>query len=208
MNTATASDKDVDQSSTDALIHSVMVAQKRTKSRDVLPELEPADNSAPKAKSKKRAGKNHTAKRSTQPAGAPLNLKARVLGYRPTRNHIVLAVLALVVVMRPWLIPGVLFVGFWVGLIAWLTVGPDRMTEWAASAWDKLCTRKPELAEKLRRKADRFALRFDAFLDKLPDSWAEKLALPDLSRVVETDEDLDERPDPFDRLKLPEVYRG
>jgi len=203
MSTATSSEEGMDQSSTDVLIHSVMVAQKRTKSRDILPELEPADTDHPKAKSKKHAGN-----RPSRPAGAPLNLKARVLGYRPTRKHIVLAVLALVVVMRPWLIPWVLFVGFWVGLIAWLTVGPDRMAEWAASAWDRLCTRKPELAEKLRRKADRFALRFDAFLDKLPDSWAEKLALPDLSRVVETDEDLDERPDPFDRLKLPEVYRG
>ena len=76
------------------------------------------------------------------------------------------------------------------------------------NAWDKLAQRNPALAEKLRQRGDRFALRFDAMLDKLPNKLAENLAMPDLSAPVRSDVDLDAEPDPFDKLKLPEVYRG
>lgn len=195
----------------DDLIRSIMVDEKREYKRQSLPELEPVDvaplpETEPQPKSK--APKSRKSK-SRGPAGFSVeHLKQRVLSYRPTRKHISLALLAFVVFMRPWLIPGLLFVAFWVALVAYLTLGHDRMAEILSSGWQKLATRKPETAKALRHRADMFALRFDALLSKLPDSWAEKLALPDLSQSSEDDEKLDELPDPFDRLKLPEVYRG
>ncbi|MFK7938534.1 MAG: hypothetical protein AB8B82_04085 [Roseovarius sp.] len=202
MGTATSA-KPTDQSSTDTLIQSVMQDQKRVSSREVLPELEPAD---PMYDDVAQSGVSAPPTRKT--AKAKRAVKARIAGYRPTLKHIAIAGFVLVMVLRPWLIPGILFVTFWVGLIAWLTVGPDRMMEIISNGWDRLSARNPAMAERMRQRGDAFALRFDAMLDRLPDSWAEKLALPDMSKPVHADKDLDNAPDPFEKLKLPEVYRG
>lgn len=192
-----------DQSATESLIKSVISDQKRVASRDALPDLEPVER---EANTTAQPAKNRFQPRKTNPNAR--SLKGRILAYRPTRNHILIGAFVIVMILRPWLIPGILFVTFWVGLIAWLTLGPDRMLEWAGNAWDRLSTRNPDLAERLRQRGDAFALRFDAMLDKLPDSWAEKLALPDMSRPLEVEKDLSKAPDPFEKLKLPEVYRG
>ena len=187
----------------ESLIKSVISDQKRVNSRDALPDLAPVER---EANTTAQPAKNRFKSRKTNPKAR--SLKGRMLAYRPTRNHILIGAFVIVMILRPWLIPGILFVTFWVGLIAWLTLGPDRMLEWAGNAWDRLSTRNPDLAERLRQRGDAFALRFDAMLDKLPDSWAEKLALPDMSRPLEAEKDLSKAPDPFEKLKLPEVYRG
>lgn len=179
--------------------------QKRAENLKSLPDLAPVGQDTP-APAASRSVKTRVQTRHAKP-GAD-NLKDRILSYRPTRKHILIGAFVIVMVMRPWLIPGLLFVTFWVGLIAWLTLGPDRIMEWIGNAWDKLSTRNPDLAERLRQRGDAFALRFDAMLDKLPDSWAEKLALPDMSRPIQAEKDLSNEPDPFEKLKLPEVYRG
>lgn len=198
----TASGNSLDENSTDSLIKSVMTDQKRVSSREVLPELEPADG---EYGDQPQVHKTRASKRKMRAGGS---LKDRITAYRPTRKHLLIAGVVLVMLIRPWLIPGILFVTFWVVLIAWLTLGPDRIMEWMGNAWDRLSTRNPAMAERMRQRGDAFALRFDAMLDKLPDSWAEKLALPDMSRPIEADKDLSAEPDPFDKLKLPEVYRG
>jgi hypothetical protein len=196
--------------SADELIRSVMIEQKRVNSRQILPELEPVSEPeapAPRKvwKKKKQGHPGTTADKS----GSKPALMERIKAYRPARKHIALVALAGVMIWRPWLIPGILFVSFWVGLIVFLTLGPDRAMEKFASFWNRLERRRPQTADRLRNGADRFALKFDALLDRLPDHWAEKLALPDLSRRTEADADLDDTTDPFDRLKpLPDVYRG
>ncbi len=203
MGRATAKDTNVDQNSTEGLIRSVMTDQKRVQNRKTLPDLEPADGAIPDPVYHDTAAPA-AARRKRSSNG----MKSRILNYRPTRKHIIIAAFVLVMILRPWLIPGLLFVTFWVGLIAWLTLGPDRVTEWFVSMWDRLSQRNPAMAEKLRQRGDAFALKFDALLEKLPSSWAEKLALPDMSNPVKPDVDLAAEPDPFDKLKLPEVYRG
>lgn len=137
----------------------------------------------------------------SRPEGrAPVGATPRALtGYRPTRKHVILAVLALIMVLRPLLIPLVVLVTFWVVLIAYLTVGPDRWTEIIAGAFQRYAARKPEKAERLRLKADAVAIRIDRLLDWLPDSWADRLSLPDFSQPFDQ-AGADERPDPFDRL--------
>ena len=128
-----------------------------------------------------------------------LPIPAAVRGYRPTRKHVLLAVLALIVLMRPVLVGLIVLVLFWVVLIAYLTVGPDRWGEILSGAWMRLAEKRPELAERIRQRADAFAIRFDSFLDWLPESWADRLALPDFSQLPGPGQD-DDRPDPFDRL--------
>ena len=188
--------------SSEELIHVIMTQAKRETNRNSFPELAPAE---PQAETPRKP--------AAAPArGAKRSLRARILGYRPSRRPLVLTavalVAALVVMLRPWLIPAILFVTFWVGLIAYLTLGHDRVVEMLTTAWDRFAARWPGRADALRHRADAFALKFDAFLEKLPKSWAKKLVLRDLSEPADTGPSLDDLPDPFEKLKMPEVYRG
>ncbi|WP_135500999.1 hypothetical protein [Roseovarius aestuariivivens] len=126
-----------------------------------------------------------------------LAIPAALRGYRPTRKHVILAALALVVLWRPLLLPILAFVTFWLGLIIYLTVGPERCAEMGAGIWARFAARFPKRAERVRRRADAFAERFDRFLDRLPEPLADRLALPDFSVPMHDDPS---RPDPFDRL--------
>lgn len=197
-----------EDTSADELIRSVMIEQKRVKSREVLPELEPVEETREPAPRMARKAARTAPKGAYQP-DARTGIVDRIKAYRPSRKHIFLVVLAGVVIWRPWLVPGILFVTFWIGLIVYLTLGPDRTMEKLSAVWTWLQRTRPETAEKLRDSADRFALKFDALLERLPDRWAERLALPDFSQPSDAQVKMDEATDPFDRLKpLPEVYRG
>ncbi|UYV36397.1 hypothetical protein N4R57_15450 [Rhodobacteraceae bacterium D3-12] len=126
-------------------------------------------------------------------------LKA-VREFRPTRKQIALFAFLVVMVWRPWLIPAVVFVLFWVGLIAYLTVGPDRIAEISAARWDWFQQRYPDRAANLRGKVQRGADRVDGWLARLPESWTDGIYLPDFGRSAAEGGTLDDQPDPFDRL--------
>lgn len=126
-----------------------------------------------------------------------LRLPRWLRSYRPTRKHVAWAVVAGLVLYRPLIVPLVALLLVWLALIAYLTLGPDRWGEILGGAWQRLHARKPELAERIRQRADLFAERFDRVLDRLPEAWADRLALPDFSASATTDTD---KPDPFDRL--------
>lgn len=120
--------------------------------------------------------------------------------FRPTRKQIALFTLLVVMVWRPWLIPGLVFVLFWVGLIAYLTLGPDRISEIAAARWEWFQRRHPERAEAMLGKVQRGADRVDGWLARLPESWTDGIYLPDFGRSASESGALDDQPDPFDRL--------
>lgn len=190
---------------TDDLIRSLVAEQKRDRKREALPELAPP---APDAPQKRKRAAQRDAKPNRQPRQSQ-GRRASLLKYRPKPRHIMWAALALVVVLYPLLIPLVFFTVLLVTAIVYLTLGPDRIAELAYGGWDRLARRRPQLAERLRQRADRFALRFDALLNRLPDRWAEALALPDLSRAAHPNGTRDDRPDPFDKLRpTADVYRG
>lgn len=123
----------------------------------------------------------------------------RLRGYRPTPKHITIAVLVLVVVLRPWLIPGILLVAFMIFLISYLTLGPDRFAELAVEGWARLKKWRPDLADKLHQKYERFSMRANALLSRLPNGWKERLSYPWFMRA-DTATVEDDGPDPFERL--------
>lgn len=182
------------RATTDDLVRSLVAEHRRTRSHNILPELAPPDE--PTA----------TSKRPWHGRGNPL---ARLRGVRPGPRHLAWAALGLTALIYPLLFPLLVILTALVVGIVYLTLGPDRIAELLASGWDRLARRRPDLAERLRQRADRFAMRFDALLKHLPDSWAEALALPDLSGGDLRRGADDKRPDPFDRLRPPaDVYRG
>lgn len=67
---------------------------------------------------------------------------------------------------------------FWIPLAVAVTVGPSKV-------WNGFVRMAPRLAERMRRRIDAFAPRYDAFLDRLPFAWAEHLYLPDLSQPIQ-----------------------
>ena len=195
---------DVDANA-DVLIKQVMVAQKREHSHQALPLLSdsPPAESQPTVKHPRR-----TREQATKEAGqmsceaASKASRARrgldaIKTYRPTRNHVLLAGVAVVMVLRPLLLPGILVTLFFVVLIAYFSLGPDRVAELVVHVWNKIHARRPELAETLRHRAEAMAVRIDAFLDRSSWAWTDRVHVPDLSKP---DPEADTRPDPFERL--------
>lgn len=119
-------------------------------------------------------------------------------GIRIGRGPVVLGVLVLLVIWKPGLVLAVVMAPVILMVIAYLTVGHDRIAEISADRWRRFEARWPKRAERLRKRADALALTWDTVLDRLPESWAERLALPDVSRSGGLS--LDDAPDPFERL--------
>lgn len=210
-----AESPEIAEKNAETAIHNILVEQKREVSHKSLPDLAPTispDMVEPARKKVKhpRRTNPYIAKARQKlriPKLARLSpsrglewLADRVLNYRPTRTHTIIAVLAAIMYLRPWLIPIVLFVSFWVVLIAYLSLGPDRVAEIVVGAWRRLAARRPELAENIRQRAEAGAGRIDAFIDRLPAKWTEGLYVPDFSRPAAEDEDMTDDVDPFDRI--------
>jgi hypothetical protein len=111
----------------------------------------------------------------------------RIRAYRPTPMQIFLAVLALIVVTRPWLVLGLLFLsiiiltgvflitgydGFWQGVV--------RISRWYAN-------RRPARAAVIHARLDRFAVRWDSILDRFPEGTVDALYLPDFGDLAQAD---------------------
>ncbi|MEO3416490.1 hypothetical protein AAFO92_17705 [Roseovarius sp. CAU 1744] len=191
----------------DILIREVMIEQKRQNNHQALPEIVadgPETTPAPikhprRLFRRKRTGAPDdtlpkTAGQLSRAIGAGILL---VRGYRPSRKHLIFAVLAAIMYFRPWLLPGTLFITFLCVLIGYLTLGPDRVAELVVGAWQRLHARRPDLAETIRQRAEAMAVRIDAALDRMPGKWADGVHVPDFSKPDPAEAD---RPDPFERL--------
>jgi hypothetical protein len=164
--------------------------RKMLKGRSALPDLTVAPDT-PKHRPTRAQGDREPLVR---------RLLARVSGFRPTRKQIALTALAVVMVWRPWLIPGILFLLFWIALIVHLTLGPDRVAELLTPVREKLAARYPEKAAALRRRAQAGADRVEGWIEKLPERWRDGIYLPDLGRSDSAGVPEAMKADPFDRL--------
>ncbi len=111
-------------------------------------------------------------------------------------KHVCLAVAALVIILRPWLVVGVLLTLLMVFAITYLSLGPERFGEIIKARWLLFKKRKPEKAEQYFKKATELTEQYNAKIAKLPEKFADALTLPDLAEL----EKEDDRPDPFERL--------
>jgi hypothetical protein len=142
----------------------------------------------------------------TDDTGLMAQLKETVVGYRPTPKHIVLACLALLVYFRPWLVVGVLFLSAFVVTGVFLILGYDGFWHRAMGLARWYAGKHPSRSAEMNQKIDRFAERFDAFLDRFPDGTVDGLYLPDLGELdaaeARHDEALDKR---FENLREEKV---
>jgi|GEM_PF-1511096 hypothetical protein len=111
----------------------------------------------------------------------------RVKAYRPTKAHIGLAMIALFVLMRPWLVLGllVLFAIIMTGIF--LMVGYDGFWQGVMKASHWYARRRPSRAASVHARLDRFAMRWDAVLDRFPEGTVDSFYLPDFSELATAD---------------------
>jgi hypothetical protein len=126
---------------------------------------------------------------------------ARIAAYRPTPRHVAVAVIVVLALFRPWVLVALTLLPIVVigGLL--LALGHDRFWTAILGLYRRFHARSPARAERLRRRMDDFALRWDAILDRFPEGSVDALYLPDLNSLQERQdrhaEALDQR---FDRL--------
>ncbi|MGJ8629192.1 MAG: hypothetical protein ACSHXB_19710 [Sulfitobacter sp.] len=129
-------------------------------------------------------------------------VKASILGYRPSAKHIVLACLALLIVFRPWLVLGILFLSLFIVMGIFLILGYDGFWRRGMGLARWYARRRPQRSAELHRKLDSFAMKWDAVLDRFPEGSVDGLYLPDFGDLAEAearhDATLDRR---FDSLR-------
>lgn len=123
-------------------------------------------------------------------AGA--GLLDRLRAYRPTVAHIVLGAFVLVVLLRPWLVGGLLALSIFIVIGVFLIAGYDGFWHGAIKASRWYARRRPSRAEVLHARLDRFAVRWDAVLDRFPEGTVDGLYLPDFAELETADARHDE----------------
>ncbi|MEM8732540.1 MAG: hypothetical protein AAGF79_21735, partial [Pseudomonadota bacterium] len=126
---------------------------------------------------------------------------------RPTRAFLrrpdaprllAIAVLVLFVLMMPGFSLFLLVLSLLVGLVLYLSFGPDRIEEMAKAWFQRLRARDPAAAEKLWRRATTVSNRITALTERLPDRWTSGIQIPAFGNTAQRPEKFDT--DPFDRL--------
>ena len=119
-------------------------------------------------------------------------LKSRVTGYRPKPKHLVFAALALLVLLRPWLVVGLVLLTIFLFVCVFLILGYDGFWRRAMGIGRWYARRRPSRAAELHRKLDKFAMKWDAILDRFPEGSVDGLYLPDFGDIATADKRHDE----------------
>lgn len=135
---------------------------------------------APKPKASKSAPRGAA---STKGNNALTRLKA----YRPTPGHITLAVFALLVLTRPWLVLGLTFLLLLIVVGVFLIAGYDGFWQGAIKLGRWYASRRPKRAAILHARLDSFAVKWDAVLDRFPEGTVDGLYLPDFGEIATAD---------------------
>ncbi|WP_243266585.1 hypothetical protein [Sulfitobacter sp. DSM 110093] len=125
---------------------------------------------------------------------------------RPSPWVIILGALALLVVLRPLLMLGLILLTVFVTLGVFLALGYDGFWQRAMALGRWYTGRRPERAARIRARLDAFAMKWDAVLDRFPEGTVDGLYLPDFGEIAAADARHDEALDRrFDSLRNSEA---
>lgn len=116
-----------------------------------------------------------------------LGLLGRISRIRPSPRHIILAVLVLFAVMRPWLVLGLVVFVTIVLIGVFLIAGYDGFWQGVVKANRWYAKRRPSRAAALHERLDRFAVRWDSILDRFPEGTVDGFYLPDFAELASAD---------------------
>ena len=165
-----------DASSIDAIRD--LLAQEPKTQEPSAPDRARAEGEIPAQSAKSHPAPQANATRSS--GGSGTSLRGRVLGFRPKPRQILLFAAIALVVFRPVLVIGLLLLTLMVLVGVILIVGYDTFWIRAAAIARWYARRNPEKAADLHLRLDRFAMKWDAFLDRFPEGSVDGFYLPDL----------------------------
>jgi hypothetical protein len=108
---------------------------------------------------------------------------ARVRGYRPTPKHVILMALGLLVFFRPWLVVGIVLLSLMIFTGVFLILGYDGFWKRGMAIARWYARRSPDRAAAMQVRLDRFAMQWDAVLDRFPEGTVDGLYLPDFQEL-------------------------
>lgn len=111
----------------------------------------------------------------------------RIRAYRPPISHMVMAAFVLLVVLRPWLVFGLMVFFIIVMIGVFLIAGYDGFWHGVVKVSGWYAKRRPSRAVVLHDRLDRFAVRWDAILDRFPEGTVDGLYLPDFAELATAD---------------------
>lgn len=111
-----------------------------------------------------------------------------------------MAIMLLVIIFlaEPWFVLTVFLLAILTALVAYFSLGPDRVTELVVAWYDRLRQRDPDRAATLRHRAASCSKKMSEIVERLPDRWTTGLYLPDFEEPPELPKKM--KSDPFDRL--------
>ena len=115
-------------------------------------------------------------------------------------RHILILGMAALVALKPWLVFWSVVFVLAIAIILFFSLDQEACSRKIGRAFRRFAKRRPEAAENLRQTAKRYTQRLERLAGKLPDRWVSGLYLPDFE-VADDDDPLENRPDPFERLK-------
>lgn len=165
---------------------------RQMRSEPAMPDMQPVERSAARFEEVRPQSDV-----SNRRGGMISQMKSRATGYRPTRKHLIIGAAAVLLLLRPWLVVGLVFLLVMTIVCVFLIVGYDGFWQRVVGLGRWYAARNPEKADRLNQKLDRFAMKWDSFLDRFPEGTVDGLYLPDLADLakaeVRHDEALDRR---------------
>ncbi|MEH6740654.1 MAG: hypothetical protein V7695_19240 [Sulfitobacter sp.] len=128
-----------------------------------------------------------SSEKSKKSKGGGNTIVDRFRAYRPTPVHIGLAVIALIVLTRPWLVLGLLFLSIVILTGVFLITGYDGFWQGVVKISRWYANRRPTRAAAIHARLDRFAVRWDSILDRFPEGTVDALYLPDFGDLAQAD---------------------
>ncbi|MCE8510490.1 hypothetical protein KBY28_18710 [Ruegeria pomeroyi] len=169
--------REIDEATIDMVVQAVMqqeAAVPRPKPQKTLPEIAPAAPEAPQ----ETQGKTR---------------------YQPKWRHSAAILAVAILIGWPGLFPLLLGLAIALPVIAYLTLGHDRMSEVVAAVFDRFRRLDPVRAEILRGWAMRRVAGIERVLSWLPERWTTGLYLPDFRDAPNSHDKM--RLDPFSRFQ-------
>jgi hypothetical protein len=150
---------------------------------------QPQEKSATSREKTQSKGQNKGQNKGKSSKGAVMSRLN--LPFQAKRKHLVWAGFALAIVLRPhwFLLTVILTVILFFGAFA--VFGASKT--WGAIMWtfNILAGRSPERAKRFAKRMDRAAMRWDGFLDRLPEGMVDGLYLPDFQTIQAAEEQHD-----------------
>lgn len=114
--------------------------------------------------------------------------KSWLKSYRPKVAHVTIAALLVLVLFRPWLMVGLAVTALFLLIVSLLILGYDGFWKSVMSVSRWYASKRPSEAGEMHARLERFAAKWDAFLDNFPDGTVDGLYMPEFENFTHRDE--------------------